>query len=138
MRGIRVLMLFFCAVSLLASCNGLKTVTIKGHELKVEIADSDSERRKGLMYRDSLPEDRGMLFVYPFARKVSFWMMNTGIPLSAAYIKSDGTISEIIDLVPYDKTSRPSKEAVKFIIEVNRGWFDERGIRPGDRVELPY
>jgi uncharacterized membrane protein (UPF0127 family) len=108
-------------------------------EVRVEVADDLAEQTKGLMYRTALGEDRGMLFVYPDERILSFWMKNTLIPLSIAYIDSEGRIVDILDMKPLD--DKPphyvSSEPVQYALEVNRGLFEERGVRVGDRVELP-
>ena len=124
--------------------SGLQTLTIDASggekvEVRVEIADNLFEQAKGLMYRKALGENRGMLFVYPDERELSFWMKNTLIPLSIAYIDSDGHIVDILDMKPLDD-ERPhyvSSEPVQYALEVNRGFFEERGVKEGDRVELP-
>jgi uncharacterized protein len=108
-------------------------------ELRVEIADDAVEQARGLMYRSALGEDRGMLFVYPDERELSFWMKNTLIPLSIAYIDSEGRIVDILDMKPLD--DRPphylSSEPVQYALEVNKGFFEKRGVKVGDSVELP-
>jgi uncharacterized protein len=108
-------------------------------KVRVEVADDAAEQAKGLMYRSALGEDRGMLFVYPDERELSFWMKNTLIPLSIAYIDSEGRIVDILDMKPLD--DRPphyvSSEPVQYALEVNKGFFEKRGVEEGDRVELP-
>ena len=106
-------------------------------EVAVEIADDRSEQARGLMERTALAEDRGMLFVYPRERDLSFWMENTLIPLSIAYINDDGSIADILDMEPLDTTSHPSSEPVQYALEVNQGFYEEHGIEAGDTVELP-
>jgi uncharacterized membrane protein (UPF0127 family) len=122
----------------------LRTVVIdesggKKVEVRVEIADNPFERARGLMYRTALGEDRGMLFVYPEEQELSFWMKNTLIPLSIAYIDSEGRIVDILDMKPLD--DKPphyvSSEPVQYALEVNQGFFEKRGAKVGDRVELP-
>jgi uncharacterized protein len=124
--------------------SGLHTLTIdasggKKVEVRVEVADDLFERARGLMYRTALGENRGMLFVYPDERKLSFWMKNTLIPLSIAFIDSERRIVDIQDMKPLD--DRPphyvSSEPVQYALEVNRGFFERRSVRVGDRVELP-
>jgi uncharacterized membrane protein (UPF0127 family) len=102
--------------------------------LKVELALSEEEQSQGLMYRESLGEGRGMLFVFDRDKIVSFWMKNTFIPLSIAYINSDGSILEIHDMRPEDLSLIRSSRSVRYALEVPQGWFDRSGIRPGDRV----
>ncbi len=106
-------------------------------ELEVEIADDDRERQRGLMERTELAEDAGMLFVFEREQPLSFWMKNTLIPLSVAYIDSDGRIVDIQDMEPLDTTSHPSAEPAQYALEVNQGFYEERGIEVGDTVELP-
>jgi uncharacterized membrane protein (UPF0127 family) len=122
----------------------LPTVTIdasggKKVEVRVEIADGTFEQQRGLMYRTSLGVDRGMLFVYRREQPLSFWMKNTRIPLSIAYIDSKGLITDILDMKPLD--DKPphyvSSEPVQYALEVNQGFFDERGVKVGDHAELP-
>jgi uncharacterized protein len=108
-------------------------------EVRVEIADNPFERARGLMYRKALGENRGMLFVFSKEQPLSFWMKNTYIPLSVAYIDSKGRITDILDMKPLD--DKPphyvSSEPVQYALEVNKGFFDKRGVRVGDHVELP-
>jgi uncharacterized protein len=107
--------------------------------VRVEIADNLFEQERGLMYRTAMEEDRGMLFVYKDERLLTYWMKNTYIPLSIAYIDSKGRITDIIDMKPLD--DRPphyvSSEPVKYALEVNQGFFEERGVKVGDHAELP-
>ncbi len=86
------------------------------------------------MGRDSLDEDRGMLFVYDRDSRKSFWMKNTKIPLSIAYIAADGTIREIYDMEPLSTRIIESKYSVRYALEVNQGAFERHGIKAGDKV----
>jgi uncharacterized membrane protein (UPF0127 family) len=106
-------------------------------EVEVEIADDDPERQRGLMERTELAENAGMLFVFEEEQPRSFWMRNTLIPLSIAYISADGIIVDIQDMQPLDETSRPSAAPAQYALEVNQGFFAERGIGVGEVVELP-
>ena len=106
-------------------------------EVEVEIADDEAEQRRGLMERTELDENAGMLFVFDREAPRSFWMRNTLIPLSIAYIASDGRIVDIQDMQPLDETSHPSAEPAQYALEVNQGFFAERGIEVGDVVEIP-
>lgn len=99
------------------------------------IADSYEERRLGLMHVRELPPDHGMLFVYPDVRERSFWMKNTLIPLSIAYIDERGRIVSIVDMQPLDERSHPSGGPVRFGLEMAQGWFKAHGIEPGMRVD---
>ncbi len=106
-------------------------------EVDVEIADSFIERQRGLMERTELAENAGMLFVFDREQALSFWMRNTIIPLSIAYIDRRGRIVDIQDMEPLDETSHPSAEPAQYALEVNQGFFRERGVEVGDAVELP-
>jgi hypothetical protein len=105
--------------------------------LSVEIADNEFRRRKGLMFRQTLPQNAGMLFVFDYEQRLSFWMKNTYIPLSIAFIDSAGVIREIYDMRPLDETNIcASKHAVRYALEVNRGWFAANNIATGSKVYL--
>ena len=107
-------------------------------EVDAEVADDRAERARGLMERTALAEDAGMLFVFKRERQLSFWMKNTLIPLSIAYIAADGRIVDIEDMEPLDdETKHPSAEPAQYALEVNQGFFEERGIEVGDIVESP-
>jgi uncharacterized membrane protein (UPF0127 family) len=121
----------------------LRTVTIDSGgeevEVRVEIADSPDEQATGLMNRTALAEDRGMLFVFPEEEVRSFWMKNTLIPLSIAYIDSEGRIVDLQDMKPLDdeEPHYVSAEPARYALEVNKGFFEENGVEVGDRAELP-
>jgi uncharacterized protein len=124
--------------------SGLRTVTIESSngdkvEVRVEIADDDAERAQGLMGRTALGDDRGMLFVFDEEQQLSFWMRNTLIPLSIAFMDSEGRIVDIQDMKPLDDDPPHyvSAEPARYALEVNQGFFEERGVEVGDRAELP-
>jgi uncharacterized membrane protein (UPF0127 family) len=102
----------------------------------VEVANNDDLISRGLMGRDSLPPNSGMYFLYDDSSVRTFWMSNTRIPLSIAFIRSDGVITSIRDMQPFDETPISSEQIVKDALEMNQGWFDENGIHPGDRAQL--
>ena len=116
----------------------LKTQDIKINQWKitVEIADTRETQEKGLMGRESLDEDKGMLFVYDRDSRKSFWMKNTKIPISLAYIATDGTIREIYDMEPLSTRIVESRYSVRYVLEVNQGAFRRHGIKDGDKVEF--
>ncbi len=116
------------------------TIDASGGEtvrLQVEIADTDAERQRGLMERTALGENRGMLFIFEGEQTLSFWMKNTLIPLSVAYLDSEGRIVDIQDMLPLDETPHPSAEPAQYALEVNQGFFEEHGVEVGDTAELP-
>ncbi|MBO7093850.1 MAG: DUF192 domain-containing protein [Spirochaetia bacterium] len=136
-RPILVLLLVFASLS--RSKDGVlqtKTIKINQWEITVEIADTPASKEKGLMGRESLDEDRGMLFVYDMDSRKSFWMKNTLIPLSIAYIAADGTIREIYDMEPLSKRIIDSRYSVRYALEVNQGAFQRHGVKEGDKVEF--
>jgi uncharacterized membrane protein (UPF0127 family) len=102
--------------------------------VKAEIASTSEERSKGLMYRKKLPDGEGMLFVFERDEVLSFWMKNTYIPLSIAFIASDGKIIDIKDMYPLDENSVVSSRSVRYALEVPMGWFSRAGVRQGDTV----
>ena len=120
------------------SAFGLRTVNlqISGTPLTAEVADTPQASENGLMFRTSLPEDRGMLFVFDEPRKATFWMKNTKIPLSIAFVDPGGSILEIKSMFPFDETVVPSaSDQVAYALEVNQGWFDRHHISTGSQIE---
>jgi len=108
------------------------------HVFAVEIADTDAERAKGLMYRKELPEGRGMLFDFHHEQDVSFWMQNTYIPLDMIFIRADGRILRIAENTePVSTRVIPSGGPVRAVLEVIGGTTRKLGIGPGDRVASP-
>jgi len=103
--------------------------------LKVEIVSDEENIKKGLMFRNELGSDSGMLFVFPEPAQKSFWMKNTNIPLSIAYVNEDNKILNIEDMTPHDTNGVNSQGRAKCAIETNRGWFKSNGVEPGDYVE---
>lgn len=110
-----------------------------GEEVRVEaeIADDDSERTRGLMAREELGENEGMLFVFDSESSLRFIMDNTLLQLSIAYLSSDGSIVDIQRMRPMSEQSYPSAEPARYALEVNQGFFERRGIEAGDEADLP-
>jgi uncharacterized membrane protein (UPF0127 family) len=105
--------------------------------LAVEIADTEPLRVKGLMDRKEMRRDQGMIFIFDHEQKMNFWMKNTFIPLSIAYIGADGIINEIYDMKPLDiSVTYPSIKPARYALEVNRGWFETNNISKGCRIVL--
>ncbi|MEI8313645.1 MAG: DUF192 domain-containing protein [Verrucomicrobiota bacterium] len=111
------------------------TLRIGATSLKAEVADDDAERSSGLMLRESLAADSGMLFVMPSVAPATFWMKNTLIPLSIAFLDQNGTIMEIHDMQPKDeKTVRSAFPRIAYALEMQQGWFAKKNIWPGEKV----
>jgi hypothetical protein len=132
----------FCAAALLAvSLHAaaaelpVATLTIGTHKLTAEIAATPAQRETGLMNRFSLKPDTGMLFVFERAEALSFWMRNTYVALSIAFVSADGKILNIEDMQPQTENPHWSKGAALYALEMKKGWFAEKGIAAGDRVD---
>jgi hypothetical protein len=138
----RFALLFLCAVSsLVLAADGAQpelpaaTLRIGKVAVRAEVADEDAERSCGLMFRESLAPDSGMLFIMPVTGPASFWMKNTLIPLSIAFIGPDGTIMEIHDMQP--KNEKPVNSTfprIAYALEMQQGWFSKNNIWPGERI----
>ena len=110
------------------------TIKVGGHPLRVEVVANDEDRAKGLMFREKLGRDDGMLFVFPELAYHAMWMKNTLIPLSVAFIEADGTIANIADMKPHDESSHCAVKPVPYALEMDRGWFAARGLKAGSRI----
>ncbi len=118
------------------------TFAIAGTPVEIEIAITRQEQAQGLMYRKSMPGDHGMLFVYTTPQYMRFWMKNTLIPLSIAYIREDGTISNIEKMEPHTGPFDPtehyiSRQKCLYALEMNRGWFERHSVEAGDVIDMP-
>ncbi len=107
------------------------SLTLGKHKVTAEVASTPDQRAQGLMNRFSLQPDHGMLFVFERAEPLAFWMKNTHIPLSIAFIAADGKIINIEDMQPRTEDSHWSKGPALYALEMKKGWFAERGIGPG-------
>jgi uncharacterized membrane protein (UPF0127 family) len=110
-------------------------LAVDGHQLVVEVAATEDARAQGLMHRRILPENRGMLFVFREPAQHAMWMMNTYVPLSVAFLDARGRIINIADMQPHTRDTHAAAKPAKFALEVNRGWFAKRSIKPGARIE---
>jgi len=104
------------------------------HNIRAQVARTDEQHTVGLMHRPTMPQNDGMLFIFPQATQQCFWMKNTLLPLSAAFVTDDGTVVNIEDMKPETLDSHCSKKPVRFVLEMNQGWFTKRGIKPGSRL----
>lgn len=111
------------------------SLAIVHHVLQAEVAHTEKTRTQGLMFRSSLKENAGMLFVFPHSAYYSMWMKNTMIPLSVAFINEAGMVLNIEDMEPYSLTAHHSAGRAKYALEMKQGWFDDRNIRAGALVQ---
>ncbi len=112
-------------------------ISIKDHPLTVELATTPTSRGCGLSHREDLPPNHGMLFIFPDSRPRSFWMKDTFIPLSIAYLDKSGQIMSILDMTPRQTDPKyQSVQPASYALEVNQGWFRAHGIATGDMVEM--
>ncbi len=111
------------------------TLTVGVHKLTAEVASTEATRSTGLMHRRMMPENRGMLFVFPEQALHGMWMMNTYLPLSVAFLDREGLIINIADMQPHTQTSHHASRPAKYALEMNQGWFKKRGVKPGERIE---
>jgi uncharacterized membrane protein (UPF0127 family) len=121
-----------------ANAQGVRTAPIRigGVEVTAEIADNQELRAQGLMHRDSLPANYGMLFVYGTAEVRSFWMRNTRIPLDIAFIDAGNVIINIEQMEPQSDQNYYSRGPMMYALEMEQGWFEANGVGPGDRLEF--
>ena len=110
------------------------SLNIGVHLIRAEVATSDEERARGLMFRQRLGQNEGMVFRFPEARQVCMWMKNTPLPLSVAFIGSDGRIINIEDMKPQTEDAHCGKKPARYALEMTQGWFRERNIKPGTPV----
>ena len=112
-------------------------LTIKGRKIRVEVVQTEDEKARGLMFRESLGKDEGMLFVYEQEELLTFWMKNTPIPLSIAFIDRKGKIVDIQDMEPFNLRTHASARPARYALEMNKGWFQRNGIGVGDVIIIP-
>ena len=104
------------------------------HNINAELASTPQQREIGLMFRTAMPANDGMLFAFEQPAQQCFWMRNTLIPLSVAFIGDDGSVVNIDDMKPQTLDSHCSAKPVRFVLEMNEGWFAKRGIKVGSRL----
>lgn len=104
------------------------------YQIDAQVASTDQQREVGLMFRPQMLQHEGMLFVFEQVSPQCFWMKNTILPLSAAFIESDGTIVNIEDMKPQTTNSHCSRKPVRFVLEMNQGWFAKKGLKAGSKL----
>lgn len=111
-------------------------IRVAGISVTVEIADDAASRERGLMFRESLPPDHGMLFVYETERVLQFWMRNTRLPLDIGFLDRSGRIVDIQQMEPMLEKTHSSRAPAMYALEMAQGWFEEHGVKVGDQVEF--
>lgn len=114
----------------------LETLTLGAgmHNIRAEVARTPSQQQAGLMFRNEMGPSEGMLFAFDGLETRCFWMRNTPLPLTIAFIADDGTIVNLADMKPQSDDSHCSKQPVRYTLEMHQGWFAKRGIKPGSRL----
>ena len=102
--------------------------------IDAQVALTPDERQIGLMQRKDMPQREGMIFVFEQAAQQCFWMKNTLLPLTAAFVADDGTIINLADMKPQTTDSHCSKQPVRYVLEMNKGWFSKKGIKAGSKL----
>lgn len=112
-------------------------LTVGAATVQTEIVVERAAMQRGLMHRESLPEDRGMLFVFEGPRQMSFWMRNVSFDLDIGFFTADGILREVYPMYAYDESRvKSTGDDLQLALEVNRGWFRANGIQPGDRLDM--
>jgi len=116
--------------------NGLPMVSLQAgmHIIRAQVAVTPDQRSTGLMHRRDMPTNEGMLFVFEAPAGQCFWMKNTLLPLTAAFVADDGTIVNLADMKPQTLDSHCSTKPVRYVLEMNQGWFAKRGIQAGQKL----
>ncbi|MBU6225873.1 MAG: DUF192 domain-containing protein [Burkholderiales bacterium] len=107
------------------------------HQIQAQVAATPDQRSIGLMHRTEMPQAEGMLFAFEQATQQCFWMKNTLMPLTAAFIADDGTIVNLADMKPQTTDAHCSEQPVRWVLEMNQGWFAKRGIKAGFKLQGP-
>ena len=104
------------------------------HQIDAQVAATNDQRMTGLMFRQEMPQQEGMLFVFEYPTQQCFWMKNTLLPLSVAFVADDGTIVNIAEMKPQTLDSHCSTQPVRYVLEMNKGWFAKKGIKAGAKL----
>jgi uncharacterized membrane protein (UPF0127 family) len=104
------------------------------HLIDTQVAATPDQRATGLMYRQDMPQGEGMLFIFEEATPQCFWMKNTLLPLTAAFVADDGTIVNLVNMKPQTTDSHCSAKPVRYVLEMNLGWFEKKGLKAGSKL----
>ncbi|MFY9329636.1 MAG: DUF192 domain-containing protein [Georgfuchsia sp.] len=136
-------LLIFLSANIHAESFPEMELTMGIYRIEAEVAATDTTRQHGLMFREKMPSNHGMLFVFPEPRQVCMWMKNTLLPLSVAFFNDKGIIVNVEEMAPQTLNSHCSAGPIRFALEMNAGWFKQRGFAPGtalhgfERAPLP-
>jgi uncharacterized membrane protein (UPF0127 family) len=138
----RLFAIFAFAVSLMAGAQAqepqvqLQRIRLSAgmYQIDAQVAQTPQERQFGLMFRKEMPQTEGMIFVFEEPATQCFWMKNTLLPLTAAFVADDGRIVNLADMKPMTEDSHCSKEPVRFVLEMNQGWFARKNIKEGSKL----
>ena len=131
-KSFKYIFLLFLSFSVIPE----EKISIESLFSKIEVVSNSQERKLGLMYRENLPYDNAMFFIWEYKKRQCMWMRNTYIPLNVAYLDSSGKILEIYDMVPLSDESVCSKKRVRYALEVNLNWFEDNNILVGDVLDI--
>jgi uncharacterized membrane protein (UPF0127 family) len=140
--GLALLLIATCSSTVSAQGTpqtNLQRITLNAgmHLMQVQLAQDFEQRQTGLMWRKEMPQNEGMLFIFEQPGIQCFWMRNTLLPLSAAFVADDGAIVNLVDMKPMSDDSHCSKKPVRFVLEMNQGWFAKRNIQAGFKLTGP-
>lgn len=141
MKSIFLLLLIFAAGLVHAQPQGSPQMNLQRivltagiHQIDTQVAVTPEQHAIGLMYRKEMPQNEGMLFVFQNSTKQCFWMKNTDLPLTAAFVADDGTIVNLEDMKPQTTDSHCSAKPVRYVLEMNQGWFAKKGLKAGAKL----
>lgn len=123
-----------CACAQSPASLPVRQLTAGMYAIKAEIAATPEARELGLMYRKTMPANEGMLFVFEEKAGHCFWMKNTDLPLSIAFLADDGSIVNIEDMAPQTEDNHCPRAAVRYALEMNKGWFAQKGLKAGAKI----
>jgi uncharacterized membrane protein (UPF0127 family) len=131
-------LLFYCQLALAQDGPQLNLprtkITAGMYLIDTQVAATPEQRATGLMFRPQMPSGQGMLFVFDSPSEQCFWMKNTLLPLTAAFVADDGTIVNLADMKPQTTNSHCSEKPVRYVLEMNQGWFAQKGIKAGFKL----
>jgi uncharacterized protein len=142
-RTFGLLALLMCAAGYTASAAAqdepqmkLQRVTLSAgmHQIDTQLAQTPEQRQTGLMWRKEMPQHEGMLFIFEQPSQQCFWMKNTFLPLTAAFVADDGTIVNLEDMKPQTTEPHCSAKPVRYVLEMNKGWFAKKGLKAGSKL----